>query len=50
MSQLPDHEARITRLEVRMTEVAKDAALARSDASAARHLAAANERDYADGG
>ena len=48
MTQLPDHETRITRLEVRMTEVAKDAAVARSDAAAARHLAATNDRDYAD--
>jgi outer membrane murein-binding lipoprotein Lpp len=48
MTQLPDHETRITRLEVRMTEVAKDAAAARSDAAAARHLAATNDRDYAD--
>ncbi len=48
MSQLPDHETRITGLELRMTEVARDAAVARSDASAARHLAAANDRDYAD--
>ena len=31
-----------------MTEVAKDAAAARSDAAAARHLAATNDRDYAD--
>lgn len=48
MSQLPDHETRITGLELRMAEVARDAAVARSDASAARHLAAANDRDYAD--
>ena len=41
MTQSSDHENRITRLEVRMTEVATDAAVA-------RHLAAANDRDYAD--
>ena len=41
MTQSPDHEARISRLEVRMEEVA-------SDASAARHLAAARDRDLAD--
>jgi hypothetical protein len=41
MTESPDHETRITRLEVRMEEVATDAA-------AARHLAAANDRDYAD--
>jgi hypothetical protein len=41
MTQSPDHETRITRLEVRMAEVATDAAVA-------RHLAAANDRDYAD--
>src|SRR5690348_7874615 len=41
MTQSPDHEVRITRLEVRMAEVAADAAVA-------RHLASANDRDYAD--
>lgn len=41
MTQSPDHEARISRLEARMDEVAEDAA-------AARHLAAANDRDLAD--
>ena len=41
MTQSPDHETRITRLEVRMAEVTTDAAVA-------RHLAAANDRDYAD--
>jgi outer membrane murein-binding lipoprotein Lpp len=41
MTQSRDHETRIARLEVRMEEVAADAA-------AARHLAAANDRDYAD--
>jgi outer membrane murein-binding lipoprotein Lpp len=37
----PDLEARVSALETRMDEVA-------ADASAARHLAAANDRDYAD--
>jgi hypothetical protein len=41
VTQSPDHETRIGRLEVRMEEVATDAAVA-------RHLAAANDRDYAD--
>jgi hypothetical protein len=37
----PDLEARVSALEMRMNEVA-------ADASAARHLAAADVRDYAD--
>ena len=41
MTQPSDHEARISRLEARIEEVA-------ADASAARHLAAANDRDSAD--
>ena len=41
MTQSSDHEARISRLEIRMEEVAAAAA-------AARHLAAANDRDLAD--
>ena len=41
MTQSPDHEARISRLEARVEEVA-------ADASAARHLAAAGDRDLAD--
>ena len=41
MTQSPDHEARISRLEARMEEVA-------ADAGAARHLAAASDRDLAD--
>jgi hypothetical protein len=41
MTQSPDHEARISRLEVRIEEVA-------ADATAARHLAAARDRDLAD--
>lgn len=43
MSQSPDHETRISRLEARIEEVAADAA-------AARHLAAMNDRDLADVG
>lgn len=38
MSQLPDHETRITRLETRLDEVA-------ADARTARHLAAGGDRD-----
>ena len=41
MTQSPDHETRISRLEVRVEEVA-------ADATAARHLAAARDRDRAD--
>ncbi|MGQ0464645.1 MAG: hypothetical protein ACT4QG_04915 [Sporichthyaceae bacterium] len=41
MEPSPDHEARISALESRMEEVAADAA-------AARHLAAAADRDLAD--
>jgi hypothetical protein len=41
VTQSPDHEARISRLEVRIEEVA-------ADATAARHLAAARDRDLAD--
>jgi chromosome segregation ATPase len=41
MTQSSDHEARIARLEVRIEEVA-------ADARVARHLAAANDRDYSD--
>lgn len=41
MSQPADHEARISRLEVRVEQVAADAA-------AARHLAAAADRDLSD--
>src|SRR5690349_19980018 len=37
----PDRESRVSALEARVEEVA-------ADASAARHLAAANDRDYAD--
>jgi hypothetical protein len=41
MTQSPDHETRISRLEIRIEEVA-------ADATAARHLSAANDRDYSD--
>ena len=41
MTESADHEVRISRLETRMTEVA-------ADATAARHLSAANDRDYSD--
>jgi outer membrane murein-binding lipoprotein Lpp len=41
VTQSPDHEARISRLEARVEEVA-------ADASAARHLAAAGDRDLAE--
>jgi chromosome segregation ATPase len=41
MTQSPDHETRISRLEVRIEEVA-------ADATAARHLAAARDRDLAE--
>ncbi|MDT0350456.1 hypothetical protein [Pseudonocardia charpentierae] len=43
MTQPPDPEARLARLEARVEEVAADAA-------AARHLAAAHDRDIADVG
>ena len=43
MNQPPDPEARLARLEARVEEVAADAA-------AARHLAAAHDRDIADVG
>jgi hypothetical protein len=41
MTQPPDLEARVARLELRLEEVA-------ADATAARHLAAARDRDLAD--
>ena len=43
MTQPPDPEARLARLQARVEEVA-------SDAAAARHLAAAHDRDIADVG
>lgn len=43
-----DIEARVAALEARMGQVATDAQVARQDAAAARHLAAARDRDLAD--
>jgi hypothetical protein len=43
-----DIEARVAALEARMGQVAADAQFARQDAAAARHLAAARDRDIAD--
>lgn len=43
-----DTERRLTALEVRLEDVAAEAAAARQDAIAARHLAAAHDRDLAD--
>jgi BMFP domain-containing protein YqiC len=43
-----DIEARVAALEARMGQVAADAQFARQDAAAARHLAAARDRDTAD--
>ncbi len=43
-----DTERRLTALEARVDSVATEAAPARQDAIAARHLAAAHDRDLAD--
>jgi BMFP domain-containing protein YqiC len=43
-----DIEARVAALEARIGRVAADAQIAREDAAAARHLAAARDRDLAD--
>ena len=43
-----DTERRLAALEVRLEDVAAEAAAARQDAIAARHLAAAHDRDLAD--
>ena len=43
-----DTERRLTGLEARVEDVAAEAAAARQDAVAARHLAAAHDRDLAD--
>src|ERR687893_1661172 len=43
-----DLESRVAALEARMGQVATDAQVARQDAAAARHLAAARDRDLAD--
>lgn len=44
----PDHEARLSALEARLGELSQQAQAARDDAAAARHLAAANDRDVAE--
>jgi hypothetical protein len=45
----PDNiESRVAALEARLGQVAADAQIAREDAAAARHLAAARDRDIAD--
>jgi hypothetical protein len=43
-----DLESRVAALEARMGQIAADAQVARQDAAAARHLAAARDRDIAD--
>ena len=43
-----DTERRLTALEARVEDVAAEATAARQDAIAARHLAAAHDRDLAD--
>jgi len=43
-----EFEARLSAVESRMKQIAADAAAAVSDAAAARHLAAARDRDLAD--
>lgn len=45
-----DTERRLTALEARVEDVAAEATAARQDAIAARHLAAAHDRDLADFG
>jgi hypothetical protein len=44
----PDFEARLAAVETRVEQIAAEAAAAVSDAAAARHLAAARDRDLAD--
>ena len=48
MPEPPDTERRLTALEARVEDVAAEATAARQDAIAARHLAAAHDRDLAD--
>ena len=48
MPEPPDTERRLTALEARVEDVAAEASAARQDAIAARHLAAAHDRDFAD--
>ncbi|MHA6620653.1 hypothetical protein [Pseudonocardia sp. DLS-67] len=43
-----DIESRVAALEVRLGQVSADVQVARDDAAAARHLAAARDRDLAD--
>jgi hypothetical protein len=48
MPESDDIEARVAALETRIGRVADDVQIAREDAAAARHLAAARDRDLAD--
>lgn len=48
MDEPPDLETRVTALEARVDSVAAETSLAMSDAMAARHLAAARDRDLAE--
>ncbi|MQA11911.1 MAG: hypothetical protein GEU98_25895 [Pseudonocardiaceae bacterium] len=48
MAQPPDMEPRIAALEARVNELAAHTQAARQEATAARHLAAARDRDIAD--
>jgi hypothetical protein len=48
MAAPDDLESRVAALEARMGQVAAEAQVAREDAAAARHLAAARDRDIAD--
>ncbi|WP_142099489.1 hypothetical protein [Pseudonocardia cypriaca] len=48
MAAPDDLESRVAALEARMGQVAAEAQVARQDAAAARHLAAARDRDIAD--
>src|SRR5690349_11632153 len=48
MSQPPSLEARVAALEARVDDLAGETQAARDDAAAARHLAAANDRDVAE--
>jgi len=48
MAEGDDIEARVDALEARLGQVAADVQVAREDAAAARHLAAARDRDTAD--
>jgi hypothetical protein len=48
MAAPDDIEARVAALEARLGQVTADVQIAREDAAAARHLAAARDRDIAD--